>query len=383
MTIACIAVLGDGIEAWLFAAIARQLLRGSVPVMVVPAGPQSLSDTIALPPDIERVHRLLRIPPALVRAIARPRYGIAVPRHDAKALFIPYGGIGDPGTPGDFAADWIRARVMGHPPALSSLSVNAALHSGAILPPDAPAELRRSGTAGWEAATGRYHSLLREAAQACGVVQSAPWAEPLTAERAAAAWHLADGTRLTADIWVDARGDAGVAHSPSPPGWHADRIGVGTMAQRIDAPEPFAIAAIASAAARLVALLPRGPARSQLAAEYHRQLSCEQDAIAAAGAALSRLAGQDAKSATLDRYADRYRVAGLLPADPQPWSAETWLFCFDAMGIVPRRYDPNSDRYPVDQAADRMTARAMAIARLPGRPRPPPPDGDTCLGRPP
>jgi tryptophan halogenase len=360
MTTTSIAVLGDGIEAWLFAAIARQLLRGSQPVTVVPAGQQPLSGIVALPPDIERVHRLLRIAPALVTAIGRPRYGIRVEPPHGREIFIPYGRIGAPETPDQPIADWIRARAMDQAPALADLSANFALRHGATIAQGTPASLRPSIAVGWDAEAGRYHSLIRQAALACGVVQSAP----LSDDRDPAPLHLVDETHLTADILIDAREHACMAAPPSSPGWREDRIGVGSIAQRIDAPEPFAIAAIASAAARLVALFPRASARSRLAAEYNRQLAIEQDAMQAAGAALSRLAGNEGRSATLDRYVDRYRVAGLLPADPQPWSADIWLFCFDAMGIVPRRYDPNVDRTPADQAAKRMTAWSAAIAQL-------------------
>jgi hypothetical protein len=105
-----------------------------------------------------------------------------------------------------------------------------------------------------------------------------------------------------------------------------------------------------------------------LTQEYNRLLAIELEGMEAASAMLARLSGQEGHSVLLDRYATRYRVAGLLPADLRPWTRDMWLSAFDAMEWHPERYDLNLDRFDTDRSTQRFDDWAALIGRdLPGR----------------
>jgi len=335
-----LAILGDGVEAWLFAALFRQLSRRFGTLTVIPAPPAHASGTIALPPVVAGAHQLLRIAPAALAAFGRPRYGMRIAGAAGAETLIPYGSYGDPDEAGNLADAWIRLRSEDRAPALAGLSANRALMSGGLLGPEPDPRLLRSISAGWEVDADRYRSLLKDAALSRGVL--CPAVAPDSVE---------------ADILIDAR-----ETSAGEPGWQGRTLSIGSAARHWDGPEPFAIAALLSAAARLATLLPRRDAMPLLAREYNRLLTIELAGMDSASAMLVRLAGRDAPSGTLDRLEARYRLAGLLPADPQPWTPDLWLSAFDALGWRPQRYDPNLDRFDGDRSTRRFDAWTAMIA---------------------
>lgn len=345
-----LAIVGNGIAAWLFAAVFRQLSRRSGSLLVIPAPNQRDPARIALPPVMAGAHDLLRIAPATVAALGQPRYGIRVAGADGAETLIPYGNYGDPDGPGNLVDAWIRLRSEGPAPALAGLSANRALLSGGRLSPASDPRLLRSIGAGWEVDAEGYRALLKETALARGVL--CPAVAPDAAE---------------ADLLIDASESDCTARGHAP-GWHGGTVSIGTTIGQPDAAEPFAIAAVLSAAARLATLLPRLDASPMLAREYNRLLAVEQAGMGSASAMLARLAGREAPSETLDRHEARYRVAGLLPADPQPWTRDIWLSAFDALGWRPQRYDPNIDGYDGDRSTRRFDAWTAMIGRhLPDR----------------
>jgi hypothetical protein len=348
-----IAIVGDGVEAWLFAALFRQLSRRTGTLVVIPPPQRRETGRIALPPVVADIHRLLRIAPDLIAGFGTPRYGIEIAIDDGSQMLIPYGSYGDPDEPGNLVNAWIRLHSEGDAPALAGLSANAALAAGGSPRPDADPHLLRSIVAGWDVDGERYRATLKDAALARGVECSGS--------------AFAPDTLIDADLIVDA--SEGHAAPQSGVGWHGRWLRIGTAAHRLHDAEPFAIAAVFSAAARLVSLLPRPDAMALLAREYNRQLAIELEGMEAASAMLERLFGQEARSVALDRHEARYRIAGLLPADPQPWTRDMWLSAFDAMGWRPERYDPNLDRFDTDRSTRRFDEWAALIDRyLPGRP---------------
>jgi hypothetical protein len=213
--------------------------------------------------------------------------------------------------------------------------------------------LLRSIVAGWDVDGERYRAILKDAALARGVDCSGS--------------AFKTDTAIDADLIVDA--SEGHAPPQSDAGWHGRRLRIGTATHRLPDVEPFGIAAVLSAAARLTSLLPRPDAMVLLARDYNRQLAIEREGMEAASAMLARLSGQDERSAAMDRHEARYRVAGLLPADPQPWTRDMWLSAFDAMGWRPGRYDPNLDRFDTDRSTRRFDEWAALIDRnLPRHP---------------
>lgn len=347
-----ITIVGDGVEAWLFAALFRQLSRRTGTLVVVPPPHRQETGRIALPPVVTGVHRLLRIAPDILTGFGKPRYGIDIATDGDGRMLLPYGSYGDPDESGNLVNAWIRLRSEGDAPALAGLSANTALAAGGKPGPDADPRLLRSIVAGWDIDGERYRAMLKNAALAHGVECS---------ESA-----LDTGASIDADLIVDA--SEGHAGPTSAAGWHGRWLRIGTAAHRLHAAEPFAIAAVLSAAARLTSLLLRPDTMVLLAEEYNRQLAIELEGMEAASAMLARLSGQEGRSMLLDRYAARYRVAGLLPADPQPWTRDFWLAAFDAAGWRPGRYNPNLDRFDTDRSTRRFDDWAALIVRdLPGR----------------
>jgi hypothetical protein len=64
----------------------------------------------------------------------------------------------------------------------------------------------------------------------------------------------------------------------------------------------------------------------------------------------------------LRHHDDSYRTAGSLPRDGQPWHPDQWLSCFEAVGLVPVRHDPNADRVDPAAAARDLSRWASRVA---------------------
>jgi hypothetical protein len=356
MTPCRIALLGDDVETWLYAALLSQLSRGSTAITVVPTARKRDRVEIALPPDIERVHALLRIAPQTIMALGRPRYGIHINRPGGGPIFIPYGRLGDPDMPGDFRDLWIRARFFGEAGSWEDYSSTIRLLTGGNPKLAQDSRVRRGIIAGWDMAVEPYLALVKDAALARGVRRSAAFIGQVSSGRSIGTIRLADGTALEADIFVTMGPDCPQEMAHGSDGWRDNLVMAGASDLEASQTEPFGIASILSSAARLVRLLPRSPSRlSGLAGEYNRILKVERAAMEAAAAVLQRLAGRSSACQTLDGYVERYRVAGLLPQDPQPWSRDIWLVCLDSLGLNPVRYDPNIDRIPRADAQAQLT----------------------------
>jgi tryptophan halogenase len=361
MNLPRIIIVGNGIEAWLMGALLRTLTQDGDAVMLVPAPPPSSAATAALPSEIDRAHRLLRIPNARVAAIGRPRFGIRVRRADGSEALLPYGDHGEPETPGGFAGQWLRLRQKGGAQPLDAYSVNAALMAGRMPGPTIDARLKQSIVAGWDVLAARYLGLLEEV----GPRRLSPYVEAERADGAITALRLANGERLEADLYIDASEGRCTLLPPNGGGWRHNVMAIGSAAQRLEAPEPFGIAAVLSSAARLLKLLPRRGAMPVLAAEYRRLLAKEQEMMATAASALARIADPSAKpTEMMIRYEARYRACGLLPSDPGPWTDGMWLACFEATGITPGRYDPNIDYLDVEMSTARLSQWADLVAGI-------------------
>lgn len=356
-----IAVIGSGVEAWLYVSLLARLLRGYGSVILVPVGPADAVGMIALPPSIEVAHRLLGIAPSDIAAIGQPRHGIRIARSIGGEARIPYGAYGNPqGKP--FAGQWLRLRAAGKAAPLAAYSVNAALLAGAALRRDADVEVVRTISTGWQVDTVRYRTILATSARRLGIAQGAPFAAVEREGERATGLRLADGDRIAADLVVDASEGTAALLDPSI-GWRNTCVAVGSADQRFDGPEPFAIAAILSAAARLVNLLPRPGSIPVLSAEYRRLLDVERTAMTAADAALRRLVDRSCAlpDAALARFDALYGAAGLLPDDPQPWLPDQWLSCLDMAGLSPTRLDGEASPAAERELADWVARVARSV----------------------
>lgn len=322
-----IAVVGDGVEGRLFAALAARLLRGAATVSMVAIDAPEAPARIHLPPSIANAHRVLALPETAIAAIGQRRYGIRIGRANGGEARLPYGRFGDPTLPA-FIPAWQRARTTGEAEPLAAYSANAALMAGATLRRDADPEVASTAATGWTVDRTAYRDLLGEAAARLGIIPVPDGTDGL---------RLADGRLVAADLVVDASEGTAKLLEPGA-GWAGAVLAVGSADHQYGAFEPFGIAATLSAAARLVELLPRRAAMPVLAAEYRRLLGVERLSMATADAALRRLADPDAApTPALEQAAARYRAAALLPRDPHPWAVDQWLSYFELAGLRPRR----------------------------------------------
>jgi Tryptophan halogenase len=360
-----IVILGNGVEATLFAALFSHLQRGFATLtLVAPASNPTYGQTVALPSDIDRAHRILRIAPPTMAQIGAPRFGLSFTAPTGKPVIIPYGTLGPPDLMGEFADHWIRARVSGESRPVTDYSVNARLMAVVTPTPLHDPDLHKSVAMGWEVNAILYRQLLQQSAAGRHAMPGEPIQRIERGPEGINEIILADGSILRGDLYIDASEGRIEAGPGSTAGWSGNMLTVGTAAQRLDGPEPFTIAATVSAVARLTNLMPRADALPVLAAEYRRLLAQEQEGMLTAAQMLRRLSGDAVSSDKLDAHEARYRDAGLLPVDPQPWSPDMWLACLDARGIRPRRYDPNVDRHDAaafSRHAERWRARIDAI----------------------
>lgn len=354
-----LAVIGSNVEAWLFAALAARLLRGLYSVDLVPEGNVDIG-TVCLTPDIERAHRLLAMPPDALDRMGKHCYGIRLSAGMADRD-IPYGRYGSLHDY-DFRDQWLRLRQSGEALPLGSYSANAALMAGATLRPDAERPVIESIVVGWEVDARAYVALLKTNSSRNGVRETAPLVEAILGQDGIAALSLADGSHLTADLFVNAS-PSGIVGNVA--GWEGNVLCAGSAALALEGFKSFGISATVSAVARLVNLLPRPAETAALAAEYRRLFWAERDLIHAIDAALLRMIdGKHAAPSLLRQYERIFRAAGLLPHDGAFfWQADQWLACFDAIGLSPHRHNPNADRTDRPVAEKVLSQWASALEK--------------------
>jgi tryptophan halogenase len=158
--------------------------------------------------------------------------------------------------------------------------------------------------------------------------------------------------------------------------WRGNCVALGAAAGVLEPLHPTALSLLLRSLARLIQLWPATPRAPVEAAAFNRAgvaaIEGARDFLVAQYAVAGRAGGfwDDRRSASLPEHVaakrDLFAARGRLPMyDDEPFEEEDWAAMFDAMGVVPRRYDARADLVPVD-AIERHLAenRARIIARL-------------------
>ncbi len=210
-----VVIVGGGTAGWMAAVAFGRLL--------VPAGGRVTlveSDTIATVgvgeatiPPIRTFHAMLGIDEDAFLAATGGSYKLGIRfegwSHPTESYVHPFGQIGTDIAGQSFAAQWLRARQAGEAEALGQYSLEArAAETGRFSKPIANGDspLSRIGYA-YHFDAARYAHFLRAQAEAHGVVRCEGMVVRVEQGPAGiAAVHLAGGTRIAGDLFIDCSG---------------------------------------------------------------------------------------------------------------------------------------------------------------------------------
>ena len=158
--------------------------------------------------------------------------------------------------------------------------------------------------------------------------------------------------------------------------WRGNCIALGAAAGLLEPLHPTALTLVLRSLAHLIQLWPAGPQAPVEAAAFNRSAAAAlrgaRDFLTAHYAVAGRAGAvwDDRRAAaipeTLAAKRDLFAARGRLPMyDDEPFEEEDWAVMFDAMGLVPRRYDARADVLPL-AAIERHLAdqRARVIAQV-------------------
>ncbi len=158
--------------------------------------------------------------------------------------------------------------------------------------------------------------------------------------------------------------------------WRGNCVALGAAAGVIEPLHPTALTLVLRALAQLIQLWPAGRDAPVEAAAFNRAaagaITGARDFVLAHYAAAGRPgAFWDARRAaplpdTLVAKRDLFAARGRLPMfDDEPFEEADWAAIFDAMGVLPRRYDARADMLPAETIERHLAEhRARIIAQV-------------------
>jgi tryptophan halogenase len=158
--------------------------------------------------------------------------------------------------------------------------------------------------------------------------------------------------------------------------WRANCVALGAAAGLLEPLHPTALTLLLRSLAQLIQLWPAGPHAPVEAAAFNRSAAAAmqgaRDFLVAHYATAGRAgAFWDERRAaaipeTLAAKRDLFAARGRLPMyDDEPFEEEDWAVMFDAMGLVPRRYDARADVLPLATIERHLAdQRARIIAQV-------------------
>jgi tryptophan halogenase len=218
-----VAVVGDGIVAWSAAAALRRRLPWlSVTVVRAPVSAAALADRVACTlPSILGFHDDLRIgdEDAVLRTGALARLGTAFDgwTGEGSQFFHGYGAHGRPFGTASFQQHWVRAARSGATESFHDYSPAAALAlAGRFAPAGATSATPLRGYEhGLVLDPARYRAMLRALALHSGAQEAGDFANvTIDARGFVECVRTVGGTRIAADLFVDAAGPAAPLRGP-------------------------------------------------------------------------------------------------------------------------------------------------------------------------
>jgi len=312
-----VAILGDGLVAWMAAAWLAGRLEGLRPAIAV-AGEDIVEGEGVCGPALHGFNAAIGLDTAtFVRGTgAVPYLGTAY-----DGWFWPCGSFGADLDGIPFHHHWLRLLTLGGNPDLGrfSLEATAAREGKFGGPPGRPL------TYGFRFNLGQYRAVLQRLAQDAGVTH---------------------GPAGEADLTIDCRGAVEDGDA-----WTGRTVTLGTTAGALLPPLDRTLYALA----RLVALWPRAGIVPAAVARFNADMAGVDRESGDITLAHSLLSGRG--QVTSDRLAarlDLFRATGEIESTPGPVRLSDWLAVFAGLGIRPRAWHPVADLLPEDELKRRL-----------------------------
>lgn len=341
---------GNGVEAWMAAAVLATAGKDVLHVAVDAEGPAPAGRIAALP-ALRGLHARLGITEeTLARAVgARPRlaarYGEAIE---------PFGETGAMFEGLAFHHYWL-ATGQDAPLADWSLAAQAAARGRFALPNPDPRSPLSTLDYGLSLDAAAYAGLLKATALKAGATVGDGEAD-LVVETAAgpydhdwSAW-LPAGVALAEDALVTTFQPAPLSAGRRDKAVEHGRVFIGPAYAAIGAGDGGDLHLLQTAVSRLVALFPDSPAAAE---EFNRLTALATER--ARDMAILRWGVLDAPPQELAWKIAQFESRGrVVMYDGETWPEQAWVHAFLARGFKPRRWDPLAERTPLDQMRDML-----------------------------
>jgi len=312
-----VAVLGDGLVAWMAAAWLAWRLEGLRPAITIAGGDITDGEGVC-GPALHSFNAAIGLDTA---SFVRETGAVPYLGTQQDGWFWPCGGFGADLDGIAFHHHWLRLLTLGGHPDLGRFSLEAtAARDGKF--GGAPG---RPLTYGFRFDAGRYRMLLQRLAQDAGVRR---------------------GAAGEADLTIDCR-----AAVEDVDAWTGRMVTLGTMAGALLPP----LDRILYALERLVALWPRSGISPVAVARFNADMAAADRALRDITLAHDRLSGRgQTVSSGLAARLDLFQATGEIEGAPGPVRVSDWLAVFVGLGIRPRAWHPVADLLPEDALKRRL-----------------------------
>jgi hypothetical protein len=356
-----IAIVGDGLRAWLPAAyLSARFPAPAHQITVVSTGDIAEEGDVSARPNVRYIHQVLQITEQGLATVAKasPALSVSVAKADNALLELPYGNYGLDQAGAEFYQYWRRADMMGKALPLEEFNLALKLAEAGKFVPSAPNGFPKFDY-GYTLSRGGYCSLLQQYAERNGV-QSAGGFEKanLNADgRRVLALEVA-GSPIHCDMVIDTTASQAVAGmlDGNGLGWTGNclSIGVGPDIPGIE------IFLLQSAMERFIALLPDQSFNAPEIGEYNRLAHAEQARIDD----MVDLLRTDNRSPELVRKLDVFGARGRVAIeDYEVFTKAEWIAALTDHGIKPEYYDRLVDRVDPNELVSWLNQLETAIKR--------------------
>ncbi len=356
-----IAIVGDGLRAWLPAAyLSARFPAPAHQITVVSTGDIADEGDVSARPNVRHIHQVLQITEQELATVAkaRPALSVNVSKADNALLELPYGNYGLDQAGAEFYQYWRRADMMGKAQPLEVFNLALKLSEAGKFVPSAPNGFPKFDY-GYTLSRGGYCSLLRQYAERNGVQSTGRFVKAnFNADDSRVLVLEVDGSPIHCDMVVDTTISKTVADEMgvADVGWTGNclSIGVGPDVPGIE------IFLLQSAMERLIALLPDQSFNASETGEYNRLAYAELARIED----MIDLLRTDDRSPELQRKLDVFGARGRVAIeDYEVFTKAEWIAALTDHGIKPEYYDRLVDRADPNELVSWLNQLETAIKR--------------------